>query len=152
MGFSRQEYQSGLPFPSPEDLDPEIEPRSSALQADSLPSELWGSFYCTAKWISHTYTYMKWSEVKVAQSCLTLCVWPHGLQHARLLFPWNFPGKNTGVGSRSLLQGIFLIQESNQGLLHCRQNLCWLSYQGSPTSMCIPSLLDFCTIQRTTVL
>ena len=40
MGFSRQEYQSGLPFPSPGDLpDPGIEPRSPALQADSLPSE-----------------------------------------------------------------------------------------------------------------
>ena len=40
MGFSRQEYWSGLPFPSPRDLpDPEIEPRSSALQADALPSE-----------------------------------------------------------------------------------------------------------------
>ena len=41
MGFSRQEYWSGLPFPSPEDLpDPGIEPRSPALQADSLLSEL----------------------------------------------------------------------------------------------------------------
>ena len=41
MGFSRQEYWSGLPFPSPEGLpDPGIEPRSSALQADSLPTEL----------------------------------------------------------------------------------------------------------------
>ena len=40
MGFSRQEYWSGLPFLSPRDLpDPEIGPRSSALQADSLPSE-----------------------------------------------------------------------------------------------------------------
>ena len=40
MGFSRQEYWSGLPFPSPEDLpDPGIEPRSPALQADSLPTE-----------------------------------------------------------------------------------------------------------------
>ena len=38
MGFSRQEYWSGLPFPSPGDLpDPAIEPRSPALQADSLP-------------------------------------------------------------------------------------------------------------------
>ena len=43
MGFSRQEYWSGLPFPSPEDLpDPGIEPRSPVLQADSLPSELQG--------------------------------------------------------------------------------------------------------------
>ena len=40
MGFSRQEYWRGLPFPSPGDLpDPGIEPRSAALQADSLPSE-----------------------------------------------------------------------------------------------------------------
>ena len=43
IGFSRQEYWSGLPFPSPGDLpDPGIEPRSSALQADTLPSELPG--------------------------------------------------------------------------------------------------------------
>ena len=41
MGFSRQEYWSGLPFPSPEDLsNTGIEPRSPALQADSLPTEL----------------------------------------------------------------------------------------------------------------
>ena len=40
MGFSRQEYWSGLPFPSPWDLpDPGIEPGSPALQADALPSE-----------------------------------------------------------------------------------------------------------------
>ena len=40
MGFSRQEYWSGLPFPSPGDLpDPGIEPRSPALQKDSLPAE-----------------------------------------------------------------------------------------------------------------
>ena len=42
MGFSRQEYWSGLPFPSPGDLpNPGIEPRSLALQADSLLTELW---------------------------------------------------------------------------------------------------------------
>ena len=40
MGFSRHEYWSGLPFPSPGDLpDPGIEPGSPALQADSLPTE-----------------------------------------------------------------------------------------------------------------
>ena len=44
MGFSRQEYWSGLPFPSPEDLpDPGIKLRSPALKADSLPFELQGS-------------------------------------------------------------------------------------------------------------
>ena len=45
MGFSRQEYWSGLPFPSPEDLpDPGIEPRSPALEADALTSEPPGKF------------------------------------------------------------------------------------------------------------
>ena len=40
MGFSRQLYWSGLPFPSPEDLpDPGIKPRPPTLQADALPSE-----------------------------------------------------------------------------------------------------------------
>ena len=40
MGFSRQEYWSGLPFPSSEDLpNPGMEPGSLALQADALPSE-----------------------------------------------------------------------------------------------------------------
>ena len=39
--------------------------------------------------------------------------------------------KNTGIGSLSLLQGIFLTQESNWGLLHCRWILYQLSYQGS---------------------
>ena len=39
--------------------------------------------------------------------------------------------KNIGVGSLSLLQGIFLTQKSNQGLLYCRQILYQLSYQGS---------------------
>ena len=46
MGFSRQEYWSGLSFPSPGDLpDPGIEPRSPAWQADALPSEPPGSWY-----------------------------------------------------------------------------------------------------------
>ena len=47
-GFSRQEYWSGLPFPSPGDLpDPGIEPRSPALQADTLTSEPPGKPICT---------------------------------------------------------------------------------------------------------
>ena len=59
MGFSRKEYWSGLPFPSPRDLpDPGNEPGSPALQADSLPPELWGKpliciytmkYYCYKK-------------------------------------------------------------------------------------------------------
>ena len=76
--FSREEYWSGLSCPPLRDRpNPGIEPRSPALQADSLPNE-----------------------------------------------PPGKP-KNTGVGSLSLLQGIFPTQELNWGLLHCR----WIRYQ-----------------------
>ena len=52
MGFSRQEYWSGLPFPSPGDLpDPGIEPRSPALQADALTSEPPGKPITAIKYI-----------------------------------------------------------------------------------------------------
>ena len=54
---------------------------------------------------------------------------PHGLQPARLLCPWNSPGKNPGVRSHSLLQGTFPTQGSNPGLLHWRQILYYLSHQ-----------------------
>ena len=48
MGFSRQEYWSGLPFPSPGDLpDPEIEAGSPALEADALTSEPPGKLKCS---------------------------------------------------------------------------------------------------------
>ena len=44
----------------------------------------------------------------------------------------DYLGKNTGLGCHFLLQGIFLTKESNPGLLHCRQILYWLNYEGSP--------------------
>ena len=50
-----------------------------------------------------------------------------------LYSPWNSPGQNTGVGSLSLLQGIFPTQGSNPGLLHYRQILYQLSHKGSPS-------------------
>ena len=46
----------------------------------------------------------------------------------RILCPWDFSGTNTGVGSHSLLQRIFLTQGSNPGLLYYRQNLYHLSH------------------------
>ena len=61
------------------------------------------------------------------------------------------PGKpkNTGVGNLSLLQGIFLIQESNLGLLHCRRILYQLKilclYKGSPyVCVCVPMYMCVC--------
>ena len=58
--------------------------------------------------------------------------WPHGLQPARVLCPWNSPGQNTGVGSHSLLQGIFPTQGSNPGILHCRWILFTIKATGKP--------------------
>ena len=48
---------------------------------------------------------------------------------ARLFCPWDFLGKNTGVGCHALLQGIFPTQRLNLGLPHCRQILYCLSHQ-----------------------
>ena len=67
-----------------------------------------------------------WMKVKVAQSCLTLCNPMDYTVHGNSL------GQNTGVSSLSLLQGIFLTQELNQGLLHCGWILYQLSHKGSP--------------------
>ena len=69
----------------------------------------------------------------VSLSVMSDFLWPHGLYPARLFCPWNSPGKNTGVGSHSLLQGIFLTWESNPGLQHCRQILYRLS-QSKPAT------------------
>ena len=71
---------------------------------------------------------MSWSRCKperghlsfcylIIKSCLTFW-WPQGLYPARLLCPWDFPSKNTGVGCHFPLQGIFPTQESNLHLLH----------------------------------
>ena len=53
----------------------------------------------------------------------------HGLYSDRLLCPWDSPGKNTGVGSHSLLQRIFPTQGLNPSFLHCREILSCLSHQ-----------------------
>ena len=63
----------------------------------------------------------------VVQSHLTLLP-PHGLKPARLLCPWDFPGKNTGVGCHFLLQEIFLTQGSNRRLLHWQADSLLLSH------------------------
>ena len=87
MGFSNQEYGSGLPFPSPGDLpNPGIKHRSPALQADSLLTELQGKpriciCMCVYKYmgfpgasmVKHPPANTAESESEVAQSCPTLC-------------------------------------------------------------------------------
>ena len=61
------------------------------------------------------------------------CVWPFAASWtARLLCPWNFPGKNTGAGCHFLLQEIFLTQGPNLCLLHWQAESLPLSHLGSP--------------------
>ena len=69
---------------------------------------------------------VKWSE-RESCSVVSNSLQPHGLYS-----PWNSPGQNTGVGSFSLLQGIFPTPGSNPGLPHCRQILYYLNHTGSP--------------------
>ena len=71
-------------------------------------------------------TEQNWSESE-SHSVMSDSLWPHGLYS-----PWNSPGQNTGVGSLSLLQGIFPTQGSNPGLLHCRWVLYQVSHQENP--------------------
>ena len=56
----------------------------------------------------------------------------HGLQPTRPLYPWDFPGRNTGVGWYFLLQGILPTQESNPCLLHRQEDSLPVSHLGSP--------------------
>ena len=108
MGFPRQECWSGLPFPSSGDLpDPGTKAASPALAG--------GLF--TAEPAEKSYIYI---------------VMSNSLQPLGPYSPWKSLGQNTGVGSYSLLQGIFLIQWWNPDLLHCRWILSHLSYQESP--------------------
>ena len=78
---------------------------------------------------------------------------PRGLQPFRLLCPWDSPGKNTGVGTHSLLQGIFQTQGLNPGLLHCRQIFffltIWALSKVLPIKTCVAWVTwAFCPLRR----
>ena len=64
--------------------------------------------------------------------CVSHSVMSSSFRHHGLYCPWNSPVQNTGGGSRSLLQGIFLTQGSNPDLTRCRWILYQLSHKGSP--------------------
>ena len=71
---------------------------------------------------------------------------PFGLQPIRLLCPWNFPGKNNGVGGHFLLQGTLLSPGKNSCLLclqHCKWILYPLIHQGTPVAVVCLSLFFF---------
>ena len=80
-------------------------------------------------WASLVAQLVKKLKVKVAQSGPTLCDPMDYTVHGIL------PGQNTGVDSLSLLQGIFLTQELDPGLWHCRWSLYWLSHKGNPRTL-----------------
>ena len=74
---------------------------------------------------------------------------PHGMWPTRLLCPWDFPGKNTGVGCHALLQEIFPTQESNPhllDLLHWQADSLPLAPPGKPTAL-YPHTLSHCHVQ-----
>ena len=72
-----------------------------------------------SEWVSEWFT--------ESHSVVSYSSWPHGLYSL-----WNSPGQNTGMGSLSLLQGIFPMQGLNLGLPHCRWILYQLSHEESP--------------------
>ena len=123
MGFSRQEYWSGVPLPSPKDLSviPEILKllrRKQAIYSFTLVL----AFFFFFLDLSSQRRKVKWKLL----SCVRLFV-THGP-----CSPRNSPGQNTGVGSLSLLQGIFPTQGSNPSLPHSRQFLYQLSHKPNP--------------------
>ena len=80
---------------------------------------------------SHEYMkifkYFRSGEESESHSVVSNFLQPHGLYS-----PWNSPGQNSGVGSLSLLQGVFPTQGSNPSFPHCRWILYQLSHKGSP--------------------
>ena len=92
--------------------------------------------------IKNRTLYTTCKSESVSYSVVFNSLQPRGLQPVRLLCPWDFPDKNTGVGCHFLLEGIFPTQGSNPCLLHCWQILYHLSHQGSPnTSVAKPPKL-----------
>ena len=69
---------------------------------------------------------------------------PQRLKPSRLLCPWDFPGKNTGVECHSLLQGLFPPQGSNPHLLHWQADSSPLSHLGSPLMKKSPAVFSSC--------
>ena len=119
MGFSRQEYWSGLSCPPPGDLpDPGIE-----LMSLTSPAMAGGFFTTSATWEAYTVLCL------VAQSCPTLCN-PVDCSPSGSSVHGDTPGKNTRVGCPP--PGIFPTQGLNPGLSHCRWIFYCLSHQGSP--------------------
>ena len=93
-------------------------------EAKFLNTQLLTSVFCTSVGCSPQFSFLN-----VSRSIMSVSLQPHDLWPTRFLCPQNSSGKNTGVGCHFLLQGIFLTQRLNLGLLHCGQILYHLSHQ-----------------------
>ena len=84
-----------------------------------------GRYLCSFLFFSSLFLRFSYDDTHESLSVVSNSLRPHGLDS-----PWNSPGQNTGVGSRSLLQGILYTQGSNAGLSLCSQIPHQLSHQG----------------------
>ena len=107
--------------------DPWAVARQAPLSMGFSRQEHWSGFPFPSP--MHESEKWKWNRSVVSDSSQ-----PHGLQPTRLLCPWDFPGRSTGMGCHCLLQGIFPTQGLNLCLLPCRRIIYHLSHQGSPYS------------------
>ena len=136
MGFSRQEYWSGVSLPSP------IIPLETMILKTMFLNVNCRLTIGLLIETNHKKRFKKKSSKqlhlslkKTSQSYKNIrhylhsTNFNHGVQLARFLCPWNSPGKNTRVGSHSLLQEIFPTQGLNPGLPHGRQIFYHLSHQ-----------------------
>ena len=129
MGFSRQEYWSGLPFLSPGVLsNPRIEPVSPALQAATLTSEPPGKPSRIIYWSPQPLLFMYYCCCLVAKSYPTL--WTHGPPGSSI-----HGLSQARIGCHFLLQGIFPTRESDLHLLHGQVGSLPLSTLASPLYM-----------------
>ena len=90
-----------------------------------------GARCATVNGVAKSWTQLSTQNtVQFSRLVVSNSLWPHGLFLAKLICPWYSPGKDTGVGCQSLLQGIFPTQGPNASLSHCRPILYHLSHQG----------------------
>ena len=132
MGLSRQEYWSGLPFPSPEDLfNPGMEPRSPSLQADSLPSELQGR---SVKQSIHRYK-GKWLLWNVLRKYI-FKLW-YSINHGLL---WWLRGKETTWKAGDVCSTPRWGRSLGEGDATHSRILAWELYGRRSLAVCIQSI------------
>ena len=86
---------------------------------------------CRVNWTGHVISLIFACVCAKPPSCVQLCATPWTIAH-QAVSSWYFLGKNTGVCSHALLQGIHPTQGLNLRLLNCRQIFYWLSHQEIP--------------------